>query len=182
MRKFGVLTAIAVTLSTSVTAQSVEAPIGESGWGGAQWGMGVKDVLAAVGSEAQPIDLKDKGKWVWKQRQGVAANTQLLGYSYLVEYHFTPKGDKLSIIGINSEEEAACNALEDYFKTHLGEGTVKSERFELQPERFLIIGGREWGDTKNGNRYAFTSITSEPKVLTYCKVLLQDPSVKFDKK
>lgn len=182
MKKWAFLGALALTITAPLAAQSAEAPTGQNGWGGAHWGMSVEDVLAAAGPEADAVDLKDDDLWVWGHRQGVQTPTQFLGYSYQLEYHFTPKGDKLSIISINAENEAACDALEGHFKTHLGDGTAKSERFELEPQRFMIVGSRDWDTARNGNRIAFTSITSDPKVVTFCKVLLQDPSVTFKKK
>ena len=179
-RKWQLTAALTLTLAAPAMAKEAISPIGNNGWDETHWGMDVDQVLTAQGGTAKKANLKNKDAAVFGQPNGVDETIQMLGYSFAVEYHFTPKPHKLSIVRITSEERAACTALEAHFMAELGEGKVTVDRIAPMPDRAIIQTARDWETPQNDNLYSFTDIRGEGVDITYCQIFIQDPTMTFE--
>ncbi len=181
MKNFALLGAFTLTIAAPLAAQSADAPTGSNGWGDAQWGQSVADVLKPLGAKGQKSDLMDQGKWLGSQREGATSTTELNGQSYQVNYYFTPDQSKLSGVALVGKKKAACDSLEAHFIGHLGKGTQKTEPMRLDVDIVMTLSVRDWADARGGNRFQMVYITDPESPVVFCRIRISDPTINLNR-
>ena len=177
-----IIAALTLTIAAPLAAQSADAPVGQNGWGEAQWGMSVDEVMATIGDKGQKSDLKDKDLWLGPQREGARGVTELKGQSYEALYYFAPEGSTLSGLTLAGKSREACDVLESYFIYHLGAGSRTAQPYPVSETIEMTLAERIWREERGGNAFQFVYVYDDRKPVVFCRIRISHPDTPWTRK